>query len=53
MFADEISKIVNSNRSLIFPDHPTEKDSRIITEEVYDIMKTCGTLNGENLLKQI
>ncbi len=38
-FASEISKIVNSNHDLIFPKHPTEKDTRIITEEVYDIMK--------------
>jgi hypothetical protein len=38
-FASEISKIVNSNQDIIFPKHPTEKDGRIITEEVYDVMK--------------
>jgi hypothetical protein len=39
LFASKISKIVNSNHDLIFPNHPTEKNSGIITEEVYDIMK--------------
>jgi|SRR5690554_1671512 len=38
-FTSEISKIVNSNHDLIFPKHPTEKDARVITEEVYDVMK--------------
>ena len=38
-FASKISDIVNSNHDLIFPNHPTEKDGKIITEEVYDIMK--------------
>lgn len=39
LFATEISKIVNSKFNLIFPNHPTEKDSKIITKEVYEIMK--------------
>nr|WP_199002855.1 hypothetical protein [Flavobacterium sp. ASV13] len=39
LFASEISKIVNANHDLIFPKHPTEKNSRIITEEVYNVMK--------------
>lgn len=39
LFAERISKIVNSNHSLIFPAHPIEKNASIITEEVYDIMK--------------
>lgn len=38
-FAIKISEIVNSNHNLIFPNHPTEKEGKIITEEVYDIMK--------------
>jgi len=38
-FASKISDVVNSNYDLIFPNHPTEKDGKIITEEVYDIMK--------------
>lgn len=38
-FADKISKIVNSNHSLIFPKHPSKKDTNIITEEVYEVMK--------------
>ncbi|KOS06169.1 hypothetical protein AM493_09095 [Flavobacterium akiainvivens] len=37
--ASKISEIVNANHNLIFPNHPTEKDGKIITEEVYDIMK--------------
>ncbi|KQO25835.1 hypothetical protein ASF10_23670 [Flavobacterium sp. Leaf82] len=39
LFASEISKIVNANHDFIFPKHPTQKDGRIITEEVYDVMK--------------
>lgn len=39
-FAERISKLLNANHDLIFPKHPTEKDARIVTEEVYDIMKT-------------
>ncbi|WP_277014905.1 hypothetical protein [Flavobacterium lindanitolerans] len=39
VLASKISEIVNSNQDLIFPNHPTEKDGKIITEEVYDIMK--------------
>lgn len=37
--ATKISEIVNSNHNLIFPNHPTETKGKIITEEVYDIMK--------------
>lgn len=37
-FSEKISIVVNSNNDLIFPNHPTEKDGKIITEEVYDIM---------------
>lgn len=39
LFASEISKIVNANHDFIFPKHPTQKDGRVITEEVYDVMK--------------
>lgn len=39
-FSGKISNLVNSNHDLIFPNHPTEKDRKIITEEVYDIMKS-------------
>jgi hypothetical protein len=39
LFSERISKLLNSNESQIFPNHPTETDSRIITEEVYDVMK--------------
>lgn len=38
-FSRRISDLVNCNRDIIFPNHPTEKDSRIITEEVYHVMK--------------
>src|SRR5690606_25582336 len=38
-FASKASEIVNSNHDLIFPNHPTEKDGKIITEEVYEVMK--------------
>ncbi|TXJ27736.1 MAG: hypothetical protein E6Q24_07865 [Chitinophagaceae bacterium] len=38
-FTTQISKLINSNYNLIFPDHPTEKDGKIITKEVYDVMK--------------
>ncbi|AIM36733.1 hypothetical protein KO02_08475 [Sphingobacterium sp. ML3W] len=38
-FASKISEIVNSSHDLIFPFHPTKRDSKIITEEVYEIMK--------------
>lgn len=37
-FSKKISAIVNSNHDLIFPRHPNEENTRIITEEVYDIM---------------
>lgn len=39
LFATQISNLVNYNYDLIFPKHPTEQDGRIITEEVYNIMK--------------
>ncbi|WP_254561342.1 hypothetical protein [Dyadobacter diqingensis] len=39
MFSEKISTLVNGNFDLIFPNHPTEDNSKIITEEVYDIMK--------------
>jgi len=39
LFAAKISNLINSNYDLIFPKHPTEQDGRIITEEVYSIMK--------------
>jgi len=39
MFSKKISRILNSSHDLIFPKHPTEKNGKIITEEVYDIMK--------------
>lgn len=39
-FAGKISDLVNSNHDLIFPTHPTEKDVKLITEEVYYIMKS-------------
>ena len=38
-FASRISEIVNHNHNIIYPDHPTEKDGKIITEEVYNVMK--------------
>lgn len=38
-FATKISNLLNANFDIIFPNHPTKKDCKIITEEVYDIMK--------------
>lgn len=38
-FANKISNLLNANLDLIFPNHPTKKNYKIITEEVYDIMK--------------
>lgn len=38
-FSGKISHLINASQDLIFPIHPTKKDSKIITEEVYDIMK--------------
>jgi hypothetical protein len=38
-FNKKASELVNANFDLIFPLHPTEKDGRIVTEEVYNIMK--------------
>ncbi|MFT3823413.1 MAG: hypothetical protein QM731_05810 [Chitinophagaceae bacterium] len=35
----KISDLVNSHQDLIFPSHPKENNGKIITEEVYDIMK--------------
>lgn len=37
--AKKISSIVNSSQDIIFPNHPNEKDSKIITKEVYEVMK--------------
>jgi len=37
--SQKISEILNENEDLIFPKHPTESDGRIITEEVYEVMK--------------
>lgn len=39
LFANEISKILDANHDFIFPRHPIEKNGRIITEEVYSVMK--------------
>lgn len=39
LLSDKISDFINSNYDYIFPNHPTEKNSKIITEEVYNIMK--------------
>lgn len=39
LFARKISDIVNSSEDYIFPFHPEKADSKIITEEVYNIMK--------------
>jgi hypothetical protein len=39
-FSKKISDLVNFNHDLIFPVHPTENGGSIITEEVYDIMKS-------------
>lgn len=38
-FSRKISELINSNFDLIFPRHPSQEDARIITEEVYEIMK--------------
>lgn len=38
-FAGKISALLNANHDLIFPRHPKEKDIKIVTEEVYEIMK--------------
>jgi hypothetical protein len=38
-FASRISNLLNARRDVIFPPHPTKADTRLITEEVYDIMK--------------
>ncbi|MPS73307.1 MAG: hypothetical protein E2590_09185 [Chryseobacterium sp.] len=34
-----ISKILNANHDILYPKHPLKDDTRIITEEVYDVMK--------------
>lgn len=39
LFSEKIGSLLKSNYDLIFPKHPTEKNGRIITEEVYEIMK--------------
>lgn len=38
-FSGKISNLINSSQDLIFPNHPTEKDGKIISEEIYNIMK--------------
>lgn len=38
-YSSKISSLLNSSYDFIFPNHPTEKGGKIITEEVYDIMK--------------
>ncbi|MFC0320750.1 hypothetical protein [Olivibacter oleidegradans] len=39
LFSKKISEIVNSCEDYVFPDHPTEPNGKIITEEVYHVMK--------------
>lgn len=39
LFSKRISEIVNGNDDYIFPTHPEKANGKIITEEVYDIMK--------------
>lgn len=39
LFSRQISEIVNSENNYIFPLHPERADSKIITEEVYNVMK--------------
>lgn len=39
LFSKKISEIVNSSDNYIFPNHPVEANGKIITEEVYNIMK--------------
>lgn len=39
LFPSRISTILNANKDIIFPKHPVESDGRIITQEVYHIMK--------------
>lgn len=38
-FAEKISSLLNASHDLIFPKHPTDRGGKIITEEVYDVMK--------------
>lgn len=38
-YTQKISELLNCNFDLIFPKHPNHDDTRIITEEVYEIMK--------------
>lgn len=38
-FTKKINDIVNSCHDFVFPSHPAKKNTGIITEEVYDIMK--------------
>jgi len=38
-FSDKIKTVLDSSYDIIFPIHPTRKDTKIITEEVYDVMK--------------
>lgn len=38
-FASKVKTVLDSSYDIIFPIHPTRKDTKIITEEVYDVMK--------------
>ncbi len=38
-FSGRISELLNKSQDLVFPRHPTEKNSKIITAEVYEVMK--------------
>ena len=48
-FSGKISALLNANRDLIFPAHPTERNSLIITEEVYDRKATFTVKYLRNL----
>lgn len=53
-FAKEISKIVNSNHDYIFPIHPKNSDTIVITEEVYSIMNNLLNLSpGQPINKDV
>jgi hypothetical protein len=39
LFTKKLSQELGSSFNYIFPQHPTKKDTKIITEEVYDVMK--------------
>jgi hypothetical protein len=38
-FSTKVNDLISSHQVLIFPNQPTDTEARIITEEVYDIMK--------------